>query len=140
MYSSKRTVARIFQLNDHKFETAQDIDLKFSVFVRHMSGVNWHKNFSFCSISGSVGPSSVQKLCTPIATIFVEKKIWKKNWCGFRPIRVTPWKEFLISWKSGILKFFKRVRNPEPVIHDLIYSCTKPAFDECIMNTLDQTT
>ena len=40
LYGSRRTVARIFQLNGNKSETAQDIDLKFSVFVHHMSGLN----------------------------------------------------------------------------------------------------
>ena len=36
----RRAIARIFQLNDHNSETAQDIDLKFSAFVHHMSGLN----------------------------------------------------------------------------------------------------
>ena len=100
LYGSRQAVAKIFQLNDNKSKTTQDIDLKFSAFVHHMSGVNWQKNFSHCSISRSVAPSSMQKLCTPLATIFVEKNFWKKFWCGFRPIQVTPWKEFLISWKK----------------------------------------
>ena len=30
--------------------------------IGNMSGVNWPKNFSHCSISGSVAPSSMQKL------------------------------------------------------------------------------
>ena len=98
--------ARIFQLNDPNSETAQDIDLKFSAFVYHMSGVNWLENFSHCSISGSVAPSSMQKLWTPPAAIFVEKKNWKKFWSGFRPIWVTPWKEFLISRKKWCLEIF----------------------------------
>ena len=72
-----------------------------------MSGVNWQKNFSHCSISSSVAPSSMQKLCTPLATIFVEKKFWKKFWCGFRPIWVTPWREFLISWKKWRFEIFR---------------------------------
>ena len=97
---------QIFQLNDNKSETTQDIDLKFSAFVHHMSGVNWRRNFSHCLISGSVAPSSMQKLWTPPAAIFVEKKIWKKFWCGFRPIWVTPWKEFLISWKKWRFEIF----------------------------------
>ena len=42
-----------------------------------MSGLNWQKKFSHCSISGSVAPSSMQKLWTPLATIFVEKKFEK---------------------------------------------------------------
>ena len=100
LYACRPTIARIFQLNGNKSETTEDIDLKFSAFVYHMSGVNWQKIFSHCSISGSVAPSSMQKLWTPPAAIFVEKKFWKKFWCGFRPIWVTPWKEFLISWKK----------------------------------------
>ena len=80
--------------------------LKFSAFVYHMSGPNWLKNFSHCSISGSVAPSSMQKLWTPLAAIFVEKKIWKKIWCGSRPIQVTTWKKFLISWKNWRFEIF----------------------------------
>ena len=124
-YERRRAIARIFQLNDHNSGTAQDIDLKFSAFVHHMSGVNWQKNFSHCSISRSVAPSSMQKLCTPLATIFVEKKIWKKFWCGFRPIRVTPWKEFLISWKKWCFEIFRtsaesRASDPWAVINKLL--------------------
>ena len=64
-----------------------------------MSGLNWQKK-SHCSISASVVPSSMQKLWSPLTTLFVEKKFWKKFWCGFRLFRVTPWREFLISWKK----------------------------------------
>ena len=39
-YERRRAIARIFRLNDHNSETAQDIDLKFSAFVYHMSGLN----------------------------------------------------------------------------------------------------
>ena len=39
-YERRRAIVKIFQLNDHKSEIAQDIDLKFSAFVYHMSGVN----------------------------------------------------------------------------------------------------
>ena len=61
-YEPRRAIAKIFQLNDHNSETTQDIDLKFSAFVHHMSGLNLPKNFSHCLISGSVAPSSIQKL------------------------------------------------------------------------------
>ena len=37
-YERRRAIARIFQLNDHNSETTQDIDLKFSAFVHHISG------------------------------------------------------------------------------------------------------
>ena len=98
-----------------------------------MSGLNWHKNFSHCSISESAAPSSMQKLWTPLATIFVEKKIWKKIWCGSRPIQVTPWKEFLISgkkWRFEIFGMSKayRASGPEPwigmqLLLTLLYYC-----------------
>ena len=39
-YESMRAIARIFQLNDNNSKAAQDIDLKFSAFVYHMSGLN----------------------------------------------------------------------------------------------------
>ena len=71
-----------------------------------MSGLNWHKNFGHCFISGWVAPSSMQKLWTPLATIFVEKKFWKNFWWGFRHIWVTLWKEFLISWKKWRFEIF----------------------------------
>ena len=106
-YERRRAIARIFQLNDNNSETTEDNDLKLSAFVHHMSGLNWPKNFSHCSISGSVAPSSMQKLWTPLATIFVEKKFWKKFWCGSRPIQVTPWKEFLIPWKKWCFENFR---------------------------------
>ena len=44
VYGSRQTVARIFQLNGNKSKIAQDIDLKFSVFVHHTSWLNWQKN------------------------------------------------------------------------------------------------
>ena len=44
-YKHRRAIVKIFQLNDHKSKTAQDIDLKFSAFVYHMSRLNLHKNF-----------------------------------------------------------------------------------------------
>ena len=49
----------------------------------------------------------MQKLYTPLTTIFVEKKFWKKFWCGSRPIWVTPWEEFLISWKKWRFEIFR---------------------------------
>ena len=105
MYSCRPTIVRIFQLNGNKFETTQVIDLKFSAYVHHMSGVNWQKKVVI-TFSGSVAPPSVQKLWTPLAIRFVEKKFWKKFWRGFRPIRVTPWKEFLISLKKWRFEIF----------------------------------
>ena len=39
-YERKRAIARIFQLNDCNSKTAQDIDLQFSAFVHHMSGLH----------------------------------------------------------------------------------------------------
>ena len=83
------------------------INTKFSAFVYHMSGLNWTKNFSHCSISGPVAPSSMPKLKTPLATIFVKKNCWKKFWWGSRPNWVTPWKEFVISWKKWRFEIFR---------------------------------
>ena len=106
LWGSRQTIARFFQSNGNKSKNTQDIIFKFSAFVHHMSGVNCQRDFSHYSISGSVAPSSMQKLWTPPAAIFVEKKIWKKFWCGFRPIWVTPWKEFLMSWKKWRFEIF----------------------------------
>ena len=50
----------------------------------------------------------MQKLWALLATIYVEKKIWKKFWWGFRPIWVTRWKEFLISWKKWCFEIFRK--------------------------------
>ena len=36
LYGSRRATARIFQLNDNKSETAQDIELTFLAFVHHI--------------------------------------------------------------------------------------------------------
>ena len=43
-------VATIFQLISHYSNMNQDIFLKFSAFVHHMSALNWQKNFCHCSI------------------------------------------------------------------------------------------
>ena len=76
-FSAKRrpTIAKIFQLISNKSDTNEDIGLKFSAYVHHMSGLNWQKNISLCSNSGSVAPSSKQKLWPPLATIFVETRM-----------------------------------------------------------------
>ena len=72
-----RRQATAWILNDNKSKTAQDIDLNFSAFIHHIFGLNWQKNLGHFSISGSVVPSSVQKLLTPLATLFVEKNFEK---------------------------------------------------------------
>ena len=74
-----------------------------------MSALNWQKNLGYYSIIVPVAPSSMLKLLTPLATIFVEMFFQKKIWWGFGPTWVTPWKDFLITWKNGVLKFFERV-------------------------------
>ena len=119
LYACRPTIARIFQLNGNKSETAQDIDLKISAFAHHMSGVNWHKNFSHCSISRSVAPSSMQKFCTPLGTLFVEKKFEKNFGVVLHPFELPHERNFWYFEKNGVLKFFERVWNPEPVIHRL---------------------
>ena len=119
LYACRPTIAMIFQLNDNKSEIAQDIDLKFSAIVYHMSGINWQKKFTYCSISGSVAPSSVQKLWTPLATIFVEKTIWKKKIVVvLDPFELSHERNFLYLEKTDVLKFFKRAGSPEPVVHE----------------------
>ena len=92
----------------------------FSAFVHHMSGLNWHKNFGYCSTIESAVPSSMQKLWTPLATKFLEKKFWRKIWCGSRPIQVTLWKDFLISWKKWCFQIFRTaLLSRASVVHDL---------------------
>ena len=104
---SRPFVALNFQLNGHNFYVNQDIALKFSAFVHHMSALNWQKNFGYYSISVPVAPSSMPKLLTPLATIFVEIFFQKKIWWGFGPIWVTPRKDFLISWKKWRFEIFQ---------------------------------
>ena len=50
-YERRGAIPRIFQLNDNKSETTQDIDLKFSAFVYHMFAQIRLKNFGHCLIS-----------------------------------------------------------------------------------------
>ena len=116
-YKRRQAIAKIFQLNGNNSKTAQDIDLNFSAFVYYMYGLNWHKNFSHCSISESAAPSSMQKLWTPIATIFVEKKFWKEFWWGSRPIKLPHERNFWFLEKNGVLEFLEQVRSPESVVH-----------------------
>ena len=66
----------------------------------------------------SVVPSSKPKLLDPQATIFVEVFFQKKNLVRFWTYLGYPMKGFFdILKKNGILKFFERVQDPEPVIH-----------------------
>ena len=68
-----------FWLIGNNFYKNQDIALKFSAYVHHMSALNWQKNLWHYSISVSAAPPRVPKLPTPLATIFVEilkKKIF----------------------------------------------------------------
>ena len=107
-------MAGIFQLNDNKCETAQDIDLKFSAFIYHISEINWQKKFLQCSISRSVTPSSMQKLWIPLATIFVEKKIEKRFGVILDPFDLLHERNFWYLEKNGVLKLFIWVQNLEP--------------------------
>ena len=101
-----------FWLICNNFYKNQDIALKFSAYVHNMSALNWQRNFWHYSISRSAAPPSVPKLLMPLATIFVEIFSKKFFWWGSRPISATPWKEFWISWKNGVLKFLERVFRP----------------------------
>ena len=98
--------------------------LEISAYIHHESGLNWLKNFSHSLISGSVAPSSMQKLWTPLAAIFVEKKFEKIFGVVLDPFELPHERNFWYLEKIGVFKFFERVRNPEPVIHAYIYFCT----------------
>ena len=88
------------------FYINQDIALKFSAYVYHMSTLDWQKFFWHYSISGSAAPPSVPKLPMPLATIFVEIFSKKFFWWGSRPISATPLKEFWISLKKWRFEIF----------------------------------
>ena len=109
-----------FHFIGNNFFMNQVIALKFSAFVHHMSALNWQKNFGHYSISVPVAPSSMPKLLTPLATIFVEIFFQKKIWWGFGPIWVTPWKDFLISWKKWRFEIFRTaLPSRASVVHGL---------------------
>ena len=59
----------------------------------------------------------MQKLCTPLGTLFVEKKIEKKFGVVLDPFELPHERNFLYLEINGLLKFFEQVQNPEPVIH-----------------------
>ena len=63
----------------------------------------------------------MQKLCTPLATLFVEKKIEKNFGVVLDPFELPHERNFWYLEKNGVLKFFKQVWNPEPVIHAYTY-------------------
>ena len=67
------------QLISNNFYINQDIALKFSAYVHHMSGLNWQENFDQYLICVSVAPSSMQKVWIPLATIFVRKRIFENH-------------------------------------------------------------
>ena len=87
-------------------KTVQDIFLKFSPFVTHMSVVNWWKKFGRSTTNMSATPLFVSKLCEGLAPILFE--IWSKKffWWGSRPISVTQWQEFQISPKKWRFEIF----------------------------------
>ena len=86
-----------------------------------MSALNLQRKFGHYSISVPVAPSSMPKLLTPLATIFVE--IFKKenNLGGFRPVQSLKGRKFKYLEKNGVLKFFEQVNHPESVVHALDY-------------------
>ena len=75
-YRSRPIIAKLFQLNSNESEMGQGINLEFSAFVHRMSGLNWTKRFSHCSVSGT---SSTKKNQNPRATMVVNKFFWKTN-------------------------------------------------------------
>ena len=99
-------------LISNNFYINQDIALKFSACVYHMSVLNWQKNFWHYSIYRSAAPPSVPKLPTPLATIFVEifsKKIFGEVLEQYQPPH---WRNFEYLEKNGVLKFLERVFRP----------------------------
>ena len=40
LYTCRPTIAKVFQSNGNKSKSPQDVDLNFSEFVHHMSGLN----------------------------------------------------------------------------------------------------
>ena len=54
----------------------------------------------------------MQRLCTPLATIFVEKNVG----VVLDPFELPHERNFWYLEKNGILKFFKQLHHPEPVI------------------------
>ena len=99
----RRAIARIFQLNVNKSETAEDIYLKFLGFVHHSFWLNWPKNYSHCSINGSVAPSSMQKLWTPLSTIFVEKQSKKMEFWIFWTSAPSESNGLCLDWKQNAI-------------------------------------
>ena len=111
-----------FWLICNNFYINQDIALKFSANVYHMSVLNWQKFFWYYSISGSAAPPNVPMLLMPLATIFVEIFSKEKNWWGFRPYLVTLWRDFEISLKKTAFRNFlnKSTVQVNLVVHDLV--------------------
>ena len=89
--------------------------MKFSPDVNHKPVVNWWKNFGHSTTDMSAMPLFVSKLWERLAPVLFEISQKKFFWWGSRPIWVTQGKEFQISVKNGVLKFFERVQYPEEI-------------------------
>ena len=77
----------------------------FSIYSSHICA-NLIKNFLLLlNQPASHGPFE-PKLWMPLATIFVDIFQKEKKWWGSRPIWVTWWKEFSISFKKWCFEFF----------------------------------
>ena len=98
-----------FWLIGNNFYKNQDIALKFSAYVYHMSTLDWQKIFWHCSISGSAAPPSMQKLPMPLATILVEI-FSKKNFFGEVLEQYQPphWRNFEYLEKMAFWNFWNK--------------------------------
>ena len=77
-----------------------------------MSALNWEKNFGHYSISVPVAPSSMPKLQTSLATIFVEIFFQKKIGEVLDLFELPHGRIFWYLEKNGVLKFFEQVFRP----------------------------
>ena len=92
----------------------QDINLKFSEHVHHMSELKWTKKSVFAQ---TLEPTSMQNLWTSLVTVFV-KKNWKK--IG-EVLNIFELPHERIVWyleENGVSKFFEQFFCPEPVVHE----------------------
>ena len=97
------------QLFCSHFHMHQDIFLKLSGFVHHMSALNWQKNLGHCFISQPATAHIGKKLWWPLATVIFEIFWNEKNWGGFRPFPVTHWKEIWKYWKKWHFEIFQKL-------------------------------
>ena len=79
---------------------------------RPFVALNWQKIFGHYSTSVLVAPSSMPKLLTPLATIFVEILFQEKFGEVLDPFKLPHERNFWNLEKSGVLKFLEQVCCP----------------------------